>query len=319
MEKPSNNKNNNEGGCYQSPSSLHGQNKLLGIGLFLIAVFSISMTNICAKWASTNHHPIDILFYRNLGALIITAFWIKAKYGDFKILKTNRPFDHIRRGILGTISVGTAFGAFALLPATDATVILFTIPIFTAILSIIFLGEKVGITRWSVILTGFIGVYIAIDPSIFNSIDPSHKININGVILALTAAIASAITALYIRDLGKTEPSARTVFYFLLIGVIILLPIMPFVATAPTKPMLAILLLTGVLGFTNQILKTTAYGIAPVTLLSPFLYTMLIWAILFDIIIWHTMPSISVLIGASIIITSNLFLLWRENKNSKNV
>ncbi len=299
--------NSKEGDSYQSPSSRFGQNKLLGISLFLIAVSAIAFANIAAKWLSTDHHPVDILFYRNLTALIITALYIKITHGNYKILKTKRPFAHIKRGVLGTIGVGTAFGAFAILPATDATVLLFTIPIFTAILSIPILGEKVGITRWSIILIGFIGVYIAVDPL-------DITMNWNGVIIALISAILSAVTALLVRDLGKSEPAITTVFYFLLIGTLITVIFMPFLSVFPTKVMLGVLALTGALGFISQFCKTNAYAIAPAALLSPFLYTMLIWSVLADIIIWNTMPTKNIMIGATIIIASNLFLAWRESK-----
>ena len=305
-------KNNNEGDSYQSPSSRYGQNHMLGIALIVVAFSAIAFTNICAKWASAYHHPIDILFYRNIVALMITTFWIKSHYGDFKILKTKRRVDHIKRGIIGTIGVGTAFGAFAILPATDATILLFTIPIFTAILSVPILGEKVGMVRWSAILVGFMGVYIAVDPT--------NALNWNGVIIALISAITSALTALYVRDLGTSEPAVRTVFYFLLLGTIITALLIPFFGRVPVWPMILILLLTGVFGFINQMLKTNAYAIAPAALLSPFLYTMLIWTILADIILWDTIPTMQVLIGGVIIIASNIFIAWRaqEKKQDNN-
>ncbi len=301
--------NSKEGDSYQSPSSRFGENKLLGIGLIILAMTSISFTNICAKWASAQHHPIDILFYRNIGALLITAFYIKTKYGNFKILKTKRVGAHVKRGIVGTIGVGTAFGAYAVMPVTDATILLFTIPIFTALLSMPILKETVGPLRWGAILVGFIGVYIAVNPSGF----VSDGVNIHGVALGIISAIASACTALFIRDLGSTEPAIRTVFYFLLIGVLILIPFMFFLAKVPTLPMFGILALAGILGFCNQFLKTNAYAIAPAALLAPFIYTMIIWSVLADIIIWNTMPTNNVLIGGVIIIASNLFLAWREN------
>lgn len=284
----------------------YGQNNLLGIGLILIAFSAIAFTNITAKWVSTDHHPIDILFYRNAVALLITAFWIKVKYGNFKILKTTRPLAHAKRGVIGTIGVGTAFATFAILPATDATVLLFTIPIFTAILSIPFLGEKVGKLRWSAILIGFIGVTIAVNPS--------GDMNWYGIAIAMVAGITSAMTALYVRDLGSSEPAVRTVFYFLLIGTIATALFIPFLSTLPTRPMLALLLLTGLFGFINQMFKTTAYAIAPAALLSPFLYTTLIWSILADIFLWDILPTQNVLIGGTIIIASNLFIAWRERK-----
>jgi len=300
-------KKNNEGDSYQSPSVRYGQNKLLGIGLFLVAVSAISFANISAKWASADHHPIDVLFHRNVVALMITVFWIKMKFGNFKVLKTSRPFAHLKRGIVGTVGVGAAFGAFSILPATDATILLFTIPIFTAILSIPILGERVGFIRWSVILIGFLGVYIAVSPS-------GEGTNWLGVMIALISSISTAVTALFVRDLGKSEPAVTTVFYFLLIGTFITAMFVPFLSVFPTYHMWSILILIGVFGFISQILKTTAYAVAPAALIAPFVYTMLIWSVLADFLLWDTLPTKEVLIGGAIIIASNLFLAWRESQ-----
>ena len=68
MTNPLEHKDSNEGGSYQSPSSRYGQNKFLGIILILISFSAIAFTNIAAKWASADHHVIDILFYRNIDA-----------------------------------------------------------------------------------------------------------------------------------------------------------------------------------------------------------------------------------------------------------
>lgn len=310
MKNTSKEKDSKEGGSYQSPSSHFGENKLLGIGLIILTMTCISFANICAKWASDDHHPIDILFYRNAVALLITVFYIKIKYGDFKILKTKRKGAHLKRGLIGTIGVGTAFGAFAAMPATDATILLFTVPIFTALLSMPILKEIVGPLRWGAILVGFIGVYTAVDPTGLSQ----GNVNWQGILLGIISAIASALTALFVRDLGSSEPAVRTVFYFLLIGMILTSPFMFFLAEFPTLFMFGILALAGILGFCSQLLKTNAYAIAPAAMLAPFIYTMLIWSVLADIIIWDTMPTTNVLIGGAIIIASNLFLAWRERK-----
>ena len=309
MSNPSKDKNLNEGDSYQSPSLRYGQNHILGIIFVFVSVSAIAFTNVIAKYASDEHHAMEILFYRNGFALLITIMFIYQKYGSFQILKTSRIKHHFRRAIVGTIGVATAFSALKYLPITDATVLLFTIPIFTAILSVPILGERVGPLRWITIFIGFIGVYIAVNPQ--------GGFNLEGVTLCLISALTSGMIALYVRDLGKTEPAIRTVFYFLLFGFIFMLPFMIFLATMPTWAMLGLLSCTGILGFINQFLKANAYAIAPAALLSPFIYTMLIWSILFDIILWNTMPTKQVLIGGAIIIASNLFLAWRERENKQ--
>lgn len=279
------------------------QRPILGIGLFLIAVSCIALTNFCAKLASTEHHVIDILFYRNAIALILCAIWIGTSSG-FGILRTQRIGAHIRRGVVGNIGVGCAFAAYALMPMANATVLLFTIPLFVAILSVPILGEHVGPYRWGAIIVGFIGVVIAASPT--------GDFSLTGILFALGSSITSALITLYIRDLGRTEPPIRTVFYFLLIGTLSTGIFMPFVAKLPNLQMLWPLLAAGILGFCNQSLKTRAYAIAPAALLSPLLYIMLIWAIGLDYFVWGAPPTPTVVLGAAIIIVSNLFLIWRE-------
>jgi len=295
-----------EGG-QKPPSFFHPH--VLGIILITLAAGAITFTNASAKWASAEHHVLDILFYRNFIALLITVIFIKFTKG-FEILKTDRPLDHVKRGVIGTAGVGFAFAAFSILPMANATVLLFTIPIFTALLSMPVLGEKVGPWRWTAIIIGFAGVIVAVQPS--------GNMSWGGIAAALGSAVFSAMVGLYLRDLGKTEPAIRTVFYFLLIGSIITGITLPFVGKLPSWDILPFLILAGLLGFFNQTLKTKAYALAPAALISPFMYTMLIWALLLDMIVWHKIPDLAVLAGAFIIIASNLFLFWREQIKKKH-
>ncbi len=279
------------------------QNALKGISFYATGIFMIVVMNSFAKLASDVHHPVEIVFYRNL-AIILFLLGIIAAQGRWQELKTKRPRAHLWRSLVGTFSVILVFYAYQYLPVADATALLYAAPLIITALSMPVLKEPVGLFRWAAVITGFIGVLVIVNPA--GGGDAA------GYIFGLAAAVTIAAVSLLVRDLGKTELPLTTVFYFMLIGLFVTAPAMIFIGQVPAPGMIGILLVVSIAGLAQQFLKTHALAIAPAATLSPLQFTGLVWAVLFGFVLFGDWPDTHIWIGGFIIIASNLFIIARE-------
>ena len=278
---------------------------IAGIGAF----FMLAIMNVFAKMLSEQHHVIEIAFYRNLIASIPFLFMVFI-LGKKHIIKINqRPFGIVARAVIGTVSLVTTFAAFAAMPMADTTAFLFTASLIIPVLGFFFLGEKVGIYRWSAVIIGFIGVIIMLHPS--------GDVNFLGVALALSAASMHAVLQTILRYLGKTEKPETITFYFVTIGTVVAALPMPWVASTPTLHEIPLFLGVGLTGLLAQYLLSIAFGNAPAAVVTVFNYSGIIWATIFGWMFWNDWPALTIWIGGSIVISSNIFMVWRESRLGK--
>ena len=277
-------------------------NNFKAIIAMIIAVFSVTLMSVQAKLIGIDYHPTQITFARGLVVLIFLAPLIY-RLGGLNFLKTKKPVLHFFRSIAGLVGNLMFFFAFQRLPVADVTVISQAVPIFSCILAIIFLNEIIRWRRWTAILIGFLGVIIAINPS--------GEIALASI-YALVATLMWSITIIFLRLLGTTEHPVKTVFYFMLISVIITSFFQPFLWKQPSFNVILLFFGLGTTAFVTQILMTYALQKAPASIVSPFNYTGIIWAIVFDYIIWNTTPVMTTIIGGSIITITGIYIFRRE-------
>jgi len=196
------------------------------------------------------------------------------------------------------------------MPMAETTAFLFTSSLFIPILSIVFLAEKVGLKRWSAIILGFSGVLVMLSPN--------GNVTMQGVALALSASFLHATLQVMLRSLGKTENPVTVTFYFMLIGTFLAGVPMFFLATMPAIETIPLLLGVGASGVFAQFLISIAYKNAEASLVTIFNYSGIIWATIFGWMFWSDWPSHTIFIGAVIVISSNVFIIWRERKIAGN-
>lgn len=281
----------------------------------LLADISIVLMGAFAKDLAPHYSPLEITFLRNITALIAVTAWIMLSK-QFHLFKTTRLKGQIWRAVIGTMDVVLVFWAYALIPLAMVTTILFIVPILTLALSIIFLKEKAGIYRWGAVVAGFVAMIVLSWPAISNS--AHDNISLLGVGVAIIASIGAAFVQIMLRSLGKAgEPAMTTIFYFLLIGSLILaVPVLTqgihlYTALAASIAGLC------VTGLGNQVFKTIAYQKGEASLLAPFRYLSLIWAALLGYVVWKEIPTVETLIAAVIIIAANLLIVLRERHAKK--
>lgn len=256
------------------------------------------------------HSVAQIMFFRNGIALLPLLVVMATHKHGFALLKTKRPVGHAVRSIIGTLSMVFCFWSFALMPMADATSLHFAAPLILTALSVPFLGERVGPWRWGAVAVGLVGVLIIINPT--GNLAPF------GTSIALIAAFGIAVAMICIRKLGDTEHPLTIVFYFFLTGTIMTGVTMPWFWSAPTTLSLIYLVMAGICGMVAQIFLTNAYANAPAAYVSPFNYLGIVVASFFGWFIWSDVPSMHVVVGASVVISSGLFILYRETVLKKH-
>jgi drug/metabolite transporter (DMT)-like permease len=290
-----------------------GQNDHIGKSVLcaLAAAGALSIMNMVSKILTETISPIEVTFWRNLVALAIMIPIIVA-FGKTALMKTKRWKGQLFRAVIGTVGMVLAVWMFSLLSLADGVALSFTAPLFVILLSKPVLGERVGLFRTSAALIGFSGVLIIAQPW------DSASLNILGLAIGMTFALLNAGVMLCLRWLSDTESSVTTVFYFLLFGLIGIAPFIPFNYTPIDGGDYWLVLTLGIVGIVSLMLKTESYRWGAASVVAPISYSLLLWALMFDWLIWNKTPSANVLIGASIIIASNAFILWREHKKQKH-
>lgn len=282
---------------------------VIGMSAAIGAFFMFSVMNVFAKILSENHHVVEIAFYRNIIALIPFLVLIYGM-GRREILTINsNPKGIVARSIIGTVSLVATFGTFSLLPMADGTAFLFTASLLVPAFGYFFLKERVGRYRWAAILIGFIGVCIMLQPS--------GDINMLGVAVALSAATMHATLQTILRYLGKTESPETVTFYFVFIGTFVSLIPMPLVFNMPDWSELPYIIGLGITGVLGQIFISMAYKNAQASIVTVFNYSGIIWATTFGWMIWDEWPDDAILTGGAIVIASNVFIIYREQKLAK--
>lgn len=277
-------------------------NNFKAIIAIIIAVFSVTLMSVQAKLIGIDYHPTQITFARGIIVLIFLSPLIY-KLGGINFLKTKKPALHFFRSIAGLVGNLMFFFAFQRLPVADVTVISQAVPIFSCILAIFFLKEIIGWRRWAAIIIGFFGVIIAINPT--------GEIALASI-YALVATLMWSITIIFLRLLGTTEHPVKTVFYFMLISVIITSLFQPFLWKQPSLDVILLFFGLGTTAFITQILMTYALQKAPASIVSPFNYSGIVWAIVFDYIIWNSIPVMTTIIGGLIITITGIYIFRRE-------
>tara|TARA_B110000196_G_scaffold174750_1_gene149878 strand:- start:290 stop:1198 length:909 start_codon:yes stop_codon:yes gene_type:complete len=281
---------------------------LNGIGLMIIATVLFSIMHASIKFMSTSMHPFEIAFFRNLFGLLVIAPWF-IKYG-FNPLKTKKIKLHVARSLFNVIAMMSFFYSLSIAPLADVASLAFTAPLFASILAVIFLKEIVGIKRGIAIAFGFIGALIVVDP-IYSSIN-------NGHLLVLLSASVWSVSLIIIKILGRTESSVTITSYM----VIIMIPLSAIAAyffwETPTLKDLFFLMLIGISGTSAQMLLAQALRQGDTSIIMPFDFLKLIWAVAIGYLFFFEVPSINIWIGSMIIFLSTLYIAYRERVLSKN-
>ena len=190
------------------------------------------------------------------------------------------------------------------LPIAEASATGFVAPLFVTALSIIFLGEKVGLRRWIATAVGLIGVLIILRPGT-GAFHPA-------AFFPLVSALAWACTLIMTRMMSGTERAITTMTYSSIAGLLILSALVPFVWVTPTWHDIAFGILIGVASTAGQWIVVLAFRYADASVLAPFSYTQLLWVSVLGYLIFGEVPDAYTITGAAFIVASGLYTAHRE-------
>ncbi|MBY0428419.1 MAG: DMT family transporter [Alphaproteobacteria bacterium] len=275
-----------------------------GIIFALIAMMLFSCMAAIAKHFAGSYSAFQIAFFRFFFALF-PLFPLIVSSGGLDVFKTQRFFGHVWRSVVGTASLICYFYSLQHLPLADAVAVSFTNPIFITLLSMVLLKEKVGINKWIAIALGFIGVLIIAKPD-------GLTLNI-GVFYGLASSLFYALAMISLRTLGGTEKVLTTTTYFTVLASCMLAIPAALSWVAPSFIDLMIFILCGLLAGIGQLFLTSAYQNAPPSVISPFNYSSILWAVIIGFLAWGQIPQLHVWIGAAIVIATGIYILQQQN------
>lgn len=275
---------------------------LRGIGMMLTAIAIFGFVNAFSKWLLATYPPNEVLFIRGFAAMaVLIPFIARDNWAALRTIQ--RPGLQIVRALLSGADAVMFFVAIRYIPLADATTCYLAAPIFVTALSAIFLKERVGWRRWSAVTIGFIGVIIALKPTGASFSWPA--------LIALCGCFFQSIFMLLTRKVRGTDGMVLTmtqiIASFAIGGAASTVFWVP-----PTWMIVGLFFLSGVVNVIGVVCLNRALTLAPASVVAPYQYTIIIWAILLGYLAFGDVPSWSTLLGAAIVTAAGIYIFIRE-------
>lgn len=265
--------------------------------LVVAAAFFFTGMAACVKAVSPRIPVWEVIFFRS----VITAAIIGALLAHRRIsFRANNFSLLITRSLSGFLAMSCNFYALGHLSLGDAAMLVNTFPVFVAILSFVFLGERPSRRLLLWIVIAMVGIVLVLRPQL-------NFLNYAGFI-ALMAAVFSAIVVVAIHQSHETDPSLRIAFYFTATCTFISIPIMLQHFVTPASREWVFLIGSGLIGTGGQILMTRAYGMDEVSRLSPLAYVSVILSFIAGVVFWDEIPTHWSLVGSLVVIGACLVI-----------
>jgi len=274
-----------------------------GIAYMVASTVMFAGGNAVVKWQLETYPLGEVAFSRALFAFLTIATIVLPRAG-LGVLRTRRYREHVQRGLSQFGSMLCWMLAVSALSLGAATAIGFAAPLFTTLLSIVILKEKVGIHRWSALVLGFIGVIVVTNPG--------PGMLTYGALFALGNAILISTVAIAIRRMSVSESTETLTFYQMSIITLCTLCLLPLGFVMPAWYDALALALAGIGNGIAQFWWTRSLSLAPPSAVVPFNYLSLVWATILGFAIWGDVPTPDLLLGSAIVVASGLYILWRE-------
>jgi len=285
----------------------------LAVTLKLAAIFLFVLLGALVKATADEVPPGQAVFFRSAFAIPVILVWLILRGQLRQGLITKRPGFHFWRGIMGTTAMGLTFTGLGLLPLPEVTAIGFATPIFTVILAAILLGERIRMIRVTAVLIGLVGVVIMLWPRLSGAESLQEGATL-GALLILGATMLRSVVQIHVRRMVETEHTAAIVFYFSLTATFLALLTAPFGWVLPSPRAAGFLIAAGLIGGVAQIMITSAYRFGGASLLAPYEYASMIFAVIIGYVWFGETPTLVMLGGAALVIGGGVLVIWRERQ-----
>ncbi|HBN52517.1 MAG TPA: EamA family transporter [Stenotrophomonas sp.] len=266
------------------------------------SAIAFGLMAIAIRYATAHVPTQEVAFFRNaFGLLALSPMLLRPGHAP---LRTRQLPRYLVRSAIGLASMLCAFWALGHLPLSQAISLSYSTPLFVTIAAVLWLGETVRARRWAAVITGFIGVLVIVRPG-------SHGFQA-GSLIAVVAAMLSALVSIQIKQLTRVDGPDTVVFYTYVFWVPLSLVPALFVWTWPTGIAWLWLVATGVLGTVGQLLWTRALRLGEVSALTPISFTQLPLVVFLGWLLFGETLDRWTLLGAAIILAANAYIAHRE-------
>jgi drug/metabolite transporter (DMT)-like permease len=283
-------------------------NSTLGVSLMSFAAFLWVLHDAISKWVMQDYSIYQVLLLRTVFSLLPILIVVRHE-GGYNRLRDARVWICLGRGCLAVSCFALFLAALPLMPLADIFAIAMSAPLLISALSALVLKEPVGFRRWMAVLVGFSAVLVMVRPG--------GDVNSQGALLVVGSVVVYSFLMILTRKLGCTESAGTMTFYSALVFLAVGLIAAPFTWIPPTPTAFLLMAATGLLAGSAQYCLTEAFRIATPSLVAPFEYTSLLWAMLFGFLVWGDVPTALVLMSAAVVIVSGLYVLHDERATQR--
>lgn len=285
------------------PSAAAHAHTMRGIFYMLLGIVIFSIMDGLAKELSDKYPTPMILWVRNL-AQASFVLGVMIRFRRYRAGRSRRPVLQIGRSIANLAQAFLFIFALGMVPLADAVAIGMTGPLMLTAMSALFLGEQVGIRRWSAVASGCVGALIMIRPGM-------------GVVhwaamLVIAAAFLNVLSQIGTRMVSVHDHILTTLFYTTAIGVLVTTAMVPFVWVAMPWDAWAMMIAMGLLGGCAHLATNKAFADAPASILAPMSYAAIPIAAVVGYVWFHQFPDRWTIAGALIVVGSGLYVIYRE-------
>ena len=297
------------------------------VSFLLLGILGISINDTIIKFLSDAYALHQLVFIRAIFGLLIIVPLVLVRQG-IAVLRTTRPGIHALRGLLIVLANLTFFAGLASLPLAEASAVVFVSPVLITIFSFYFLGEQIGVWRWSAVIVGLIGMICVVQPF-------GARLELT-YLWPLAAAVCYAGFTVTTRFLGRTEGVASLAIYsivsFLVVSVAMGLsvgdgsfantgnPNLEFLLRAwrwPDSDDFGLIAAIGLLSSVIAIAMSAAYRAAEASFLAPFEYVNLPLVLLWGFLIFGDFPNALALFGMALIASGGMIMIFRERAKGR--
>jgi drug/metabolite transporter (DMT)-like permease len=279
---------------------LHAETR--GIFAMLLAFLLFAFVDTIAKHLTGTLHPVQVAWARYTSQTLFIVIFFAPRLRS--LARTVNPrLQLIRSALLFTATL-FFFTSLSLMEFAEAVALLQTAPLIITALAAVILGEAVGVRRWTGVCIGLLGALIIIRPGL-GVFQPA-------ALLPLCAAVCLAAYQVATRMLSSADSIWTTLFYTAGVGTLIACAAVPFFWTPPSLTEALLMLLFGGIAGLGHLALVYGMSQAPASMLAPFNYTALVWAVIFGFLFFAELPGLTTLAGAAIIVGAGLYVWHRE-------
>ncbi|WP_050910623.1 DMT family transporter [Vibrio campbellii] len=281
----------------------------IGVRFMVLSAFGFALMSATVKHVSLHGIPVfEIVAARALVSLVISYLDVKRKgisvWGNNKTLL-------FARGAVGTMALMCVYYSVTTLPLAEATIFQYIHPVFTALLAVFFLKERIQSSTFICIALCLLGVYVMVRPE--TGPDAEHALPLFSVMIAILGAFGSSIAYVIVRKLSQTEDSSVIIFYFPLVALPASILLIGDQFVMPDLYLTMMLVLVGVFTQIGQLGLTKAMQTQEAGKASAYSYVQIIFSVVLGIVFFGELPSAWTYLGGALIVTGALINVFGQH------